>query len=52
MRAMNGSIFYPLTERIADGIKVHGMRWAVTYYSKRMSRMELRVLMRVALTHL
>lgn len=49
---MNGSIAYPLSERIADGIRVHGMRWAVIYYSKRMGRIELRVFMRLALTYL
>lgn len=31
-KVMNGSIFYPMSERIKDTIKVHGFDWSYDYY--------------------
>ncbi len=32
MKTMNGSVEYPMTERIADTIEAHGWPWAYRYY--------------------
>lgn len=32
MKTMNGSIDYPMSERIADTVKQHGFMWAYKYY--------------------
>ena len=32
MRVMNGSIEYPMSQRIADTVAVHGIAWARDYY--------------------
>ena len=32
MRVMNGSVEYPMTERIASTIEVHGFAFAYRYY--------------------
>jgi hypothetical protein len=47
-RGPKGSTVYPLTQQIADSIKAHGLRWAVRHYSRKLSLVELRVLLRGA----
>ena len=32
-KVMNGSIEYPMSQRIADTIKVHGWLWSYVYYT-------------------
>ena len=32
MREMNGSVEYPMSQRINDTIRVHGFFWAYDYY--------------------
>ena len=32
MRVMNGSIEYPMSQRIADTVRVHGFMWSYDYY--------------------
>ena len=34
MRVMNGSIEYPMSQRVQDTIKVHGLVWACDYYMR------------------
>ena len=34
MRVMNGSIEYPMSQRIADTVAVHGWLWSYRYYVK------------------
>lgn len=46
---MSGTTAYPLTEQIRDTISVHGLSWSLAYYSKRIPRAELRILVRGAL---
>lgn len=48
MSQVRGSTVYPLIEQIRDTIEVHGLRWAMTYYYRRMSPTEFRFFMRVA----
>lgn len=43
-----GHIKFTLTEQIRDTIATHGLRWAMAYYSERMTTLELRVFMRGA----
>lgn len=31
-KVMNGSIEYPMSERVQDTIKAHGLVWACDYY--------------------
>ena len=33
-KVMNGSIEYPMSQRIKDTIKVHGEAWTYLYYVK------------------
>lgn len=44
-RYLKGSEFYPLTERIADTIAVHGLSFAVRYYMANLPRAEARLLL-------
>jgi hypothetical protein len=44
-RYLKGSTFYPLTERMADSIAVHGLAYCVRYYTKRLPLAEARVLL-------
>ena len=44
----HGSEAYPLVQQIADGIAVHGLRWAVRHYAKRLPQWQARVLLRSA----
>lgn len=32
---MTGTLFYPLSEQIAETTRVHGLSWAAAYYAKR-----------------
>ena len=32
MKAMNGSIEFPMSARIADTVNAHGFQWAYRYY--------------------
>ena len=32
MRVMNGSIEYPMSQRVQDTIRVHGFMWSYNYY--------------------
>ena len=34
-KVMNGSIEYPMSQRVRDTIKVHGEAWAYRYYVER-----------------
>lgn len=43
-KMMTGTIEYPMTQRIADTINVHGFGWALDYYTKHMSVWEFRML--------
>lgn len=45
---VSGSVEFPLTEQIRNTIEVHGLKFAVQYYSKRMSLTEFRFFMRAA----
>jgi hypothetical protein len=45
MRTLTGTPTIPLTALIADTIAVHGLRWAVAYYTKRLPRDQARVLL-------
>ena len=36
------------TDLVRDTIAAHGLRWAVTYYARRLSPIELRIFLRVA----
>lgn len=35
MKTMNGSIEYPMSERINDTVRVHGFMWSYNYYVQR-----------------
>ena len=48
MRSFSGSTVFPLTAMMADTIRVHGLRFAVRYYSKKIPAFQLRVLLRAA----
>lgn len=39
---MSGSPMVTFIALVQDGIRTHGLQWAVTYYSKRMPRWEAR----------
>lgn len=45
---MSGTLIYPLIEQIRDTIKVHGLKWAVAYYFKRLELAVFRFMMKVA----
>lgn len=47
-RELCGTVDYPLTDRIRDGIAVHGLSWAVRYYSARLPRRDARLMLRFA----
>lgn len=32
---MTGSVFYPLSQQIADTVAAHGLSWAAAYYARR-----------------
>jgi hypothetical protein len=32
---MTGTVFFPLSEQIADTARAHGLHWAASYYAKR-----------------
>jgi hypothetical protein len=32
---MTGTLFFPLSEQIADTTRAHGIAWAARYYAKR-----------------
>lgn len=44
-RYLRGSVDYPMTERMADTIRVHGLAWAVRYYTKRLPAGTARLLL-------
>lgn len=47
---MNGSIDFPMTERLADNIRAHGVAWAAAWCRKQgFSLVEAQCLMRGAL---
>lgn len=46
---MRGTPTIPFTSLMRDTIDTHGLRWAMTYYAKRLAPWELRVFMRAAL---
>jgi len=45
---MSGSTIFPLVDQIRDTIRVHGLHWAVQYYSRRLPVWECRFFLRVA----
>lgn len=47
-RYLRGTVAYPMTERMADTIRVHGLAWAVRYYTKRLPLPDARLLLRIA----
>lgn len=49
--ALQGTPSYPMTERIRDTIEVHGIDWAIHYYSRRMPMQDLRVLLASAMSN-
>jgi hypothetical protein len=34
-RTVTGSVFYPLSQQIADNVAAHGYVWAWSYYMRR-----------------
>lgn len=48
MTTYTGTPDFPLTAMIRDTIDIHGLRFAVRYYSKKFTPLQMRVLFRGA----
>ena len=49
MTSTRGSLAFPFADMVRDTIQVHGLQWALAYYSQRIPAWELRFFVRAAL---